>query len=140
MEGPGKKPITKEWALITPKNNTEKLQKRDKRNKNEFTTPDQPITTANCFTLLSNPEKDNTESTEFQNYGEQAQLHKIHKSMKQQTTGQKIPTIVNGRTQYTDNGKLPTSNNNKNFQTPTTNQVNKLRILKVLQTCISETA
>ena len=126
-EGPGKKPITKEWALITPKDNTGKLQKRDKRDKNGFTTSDQPITTANRFTLLSNLEKDNTESTESQNHGEQAQMHKTHKSTKQQTTGQRIPTIVNGQTQYTDNGKLPSSNNKNNFQTPTTNRVNKLK-------------
>ena len=54
-------------------------------------------------------------------------MHKIHKSTKQQTTGQKIPTIVNGQTQYTDNGKLPASNNKNNFQTPTTNRVNRLK-------------
>ena len=126
-EGPGKKPITKEWALITPKNNTEKPQAHDKRNKNKFSTSDQPITTANRFTLLSNLEVDNTESTEFQNHGEQAQIHTIHRSTKQQTTSQKIPTIVNGQVQYTDNGKLPTSNNKNNFQTPTTNRVNKLK-------------
>ena len=54
-------------------------------------------------------------------------MYKIHKSTKQQTTGQKIPVIVNGQTQYTDNGKLPTSNNKNNLQTPTTNRVNKLK-------------
>ena len=127
MGGPGKKPITKEWALITSKNITEKLQKCDTRNKNEFTTSDQSITTANRFTLLSNLEKDNMESTESQKHGKLAQMHKTHKSTKQQTTGQRIPTIVNGQTQYTDNGKLPASNNKNNFQTPTTNQVNKLK-------------
>jgi len=52
-QGPGNKPITKEWALITPKNNTEKLQTCDKQNKNKFTIPNQPISTANRFTLLS---------------------------------------------------------------------------------------
>ena len=52
-EGPGNKPITKEWALITPKNNTEKLQTSDKENKNKFTITSQPISTANRFTLLS---------------------------------------------------------------------------------------
>jgi cobyrinic acid a,c-diamide synthase len=127
MEGPGKKPITKEWALITLKNNTEKLQTRDKRNKNKITAADQPITIANRFTLLSNLEEDNTEPTVFQNHVEHAQMHEIHKSTKQQTTGRKIPTIVNGQTQYTDKGKLPTSNNKNNFQTPTTNRVNKLK-------------
>ena len=45
-EGPDKKPITNEWALISPKNNNEKLQTSDKRKKREFTTSDQPITTA----------------------------------------------------------------------------------------------
>ena len=35
-EGPGNKPITKEWVLITPKNNTEKLQTSDKQNKKEM--------------------------------------------------------------------------------------------------------
>jgi len=93
-EGFGKKPITKEWALITSKNNTEKPQVHDKRNNNKFPTFDQPITTANPFTVLSNLEEDNTESTEFKNHGERAQIHKIHKSTKQQGTGQKIPTIV----------------------------------------------
>ena len=53
-------------------------------------------------------------------------MHKIYKSTKLQTTGQKIPTIVNGQTQYTDNVKLPTNKNKNNFQTPTTNRVNKL--------------
>jgi len=77
--------------------------------------------------LLSNLEKDNTEATKSQNHGGQAQMYKIHKSTKQQTTGQKIPVIVNGQTQYTDNGKLPTSNNKNNLQTPTTNRVNKLK-------------
>jgi len=126
-EGPDKKPITKEWALIFPKNNTEKLQTSDKRKKNEFTTSNQPITTANRFTLLANLEEDNTEFTEFQNYSEQTQMHKIYKSTKQQTTGQKIPTLVNGQTQHTDNVKLPTSNNKNNFQTQKTNRVNKLK-------------
>ena len=65
------------------KNNTEKPQTHDKRNKNKFTTFEQPITTENRFTLLSNLEEDNTESTLFQNQGEQAQIHKIHKSTKQ---------------------------------------------------------
>jgi UDP-N-acetyl-D-mannosaminuronic acid transferase (WecB/TagA/CpsF family) len=64
------------------------------------------------------------ESTESQNHGERAQMHKIHKSTKQQT-GQKIPTIVNGQTQYTDNGKPLASNIKNNFQTPITNRVNK---------------
>ena len=104
-KGPGKKQITKEWALITPKNNTEKPRAHDKRNKNKFTTFNQPITTTNRFILLSNLEEDNTESTEFQNQEQHAQIHKIHKSMKQQTTGQTIPTIVNGQAQYTVNGK-----------------------------------
>jgi len=125
-EGPSNKPITKEWALITPKNNTEKLQTSDKRNKNKFTIPSQPISTANRSTLLSNLKEDNTVATKSQNHGGQAQMYRIHKSTKQQTTGQKIPIIVNGQTQYTDNRKLPTSNNKNNFQTPFTNRVNKL--------------
>jgi hypothetical protein len=41
-EGPGKQPTTKEWALITSKNHTEKPQKRDKRSKNELTSPASP--------------------------------------------------------------------------------------------------
>jgi hypothetical protein len=88
---------------------------------------DQPITTANHFTPLYNLEEDNTESNGYQNHEEQAQMHKIHKSTKQQTIGLKIPTIVNGQAQYTDNGKLLTSNNKSNLQTPTTNWVNKLK-------------
>jgi hypothetical protein len=124
-EGPGRKPITKEWALITTKNNTEKPQMHDKRNKNKITTTDQPITTANRFTPLYNLEEDNTESNGYQNHEEQAQMHKIHKSMKQQAIGLKIPTIVNGHAQYTDNGKLLKSNNKSNHQIPTTNWVNK---------------
>jgi hypothetical protein len=114
-------------GLNISKNNTEKLQTSDKQKKNEFTTFNQPITTVNRFTLLANLEEDNMESTEFQNHGEQTQMHKIYKSTKLQTTGQKIPTIVNGQTQYTDNVKLPTSNNKNNLQTPTTNRVNKLK-------------
>jgi len=35
------------------KNNTENIQTSDKRNKNKFTIPSQPISTANRFTLLS---------------------------------------------------------------------------------------
>ena len=114
-------------GLNNSKNNTEKLQTRNKRNKNKFTTPDQPLTTANRFNLLSDLEEHNTEATKFQNHGGQAQMYKIHKSMKQQTTGPKIPIIVNGQTQYTDNGKLPTNNNKNNFQIPTTKQISKLR-------------
>jgi hypothetical protein len=78
VKGPDKKPITKEWALISPKNNNEKLQTSDKRTKREFTTSDQPITTANRFTPMANLEEDNTESTEFQNHGEQTQMHKTN--------------------------------------------------------------
>jgi len=103
----------------------EKPQTHDKRNKNKFTTSDQPITTANRFTLLYNLKEDIMESTEFPNHGEQAQMHKTYKSTKQQITGQIIPTILNGQVQYTNNGKLPISNNNKNFQSLTTIQVNK---------------
>jgi len=99
---------------------------RDKQNKNKVITLDQPITTANRFNLLSNLEEDNTESTKFQNHGGQAQMYKIHKTTKQQT-GQKIQIIVNGQTQYTDNGKLPTSSNKNNFQTPATIWVNKFK-------------
>ena len=84
-------------------------------------------TTANRFTPLYNLEEDTTESNGYQNHEEQAQMHEIHKSTKQQTIGLKIPTIVNGQVQYTDNGKLPTSNNKNNRQTPTTNWVNKLK-------------
>jgi hypothetical protein len=64
------------------------------------------------------------QSTESQNHGERAQMHKIHKSTKQQT-GQKIPTIVNGQTLYTDIGKLLASNIKNNFQTPITNRVHR---------------
>jgi len=126
-EGPGKTPITKEWALITPKINTKKPQMHDERNKNKITTTDQPITPANHFTPLYNLEEDTTESNGYQNHEDQAQMHKIHKSTKQQTIGLKIPSTVNGQLQYTDNGKLLTSNNKNNRQTPTTNWVNKLK-------------
>jgi hypothetical protein len=102
-EGPGKKPVTKEWALRTQKNNTENPQTHYRRNKNKITTTDQPITTANRFTPLCNLEEDDTESNGYQNHDEQAQMHRIHKSMKQQTIGLKIPTRVNGQVQYTDN-------------------------------------
>jgi hypothetical protein len=54
-------------------------------------------------------------------------MHKIYKSTKLQTTGQKIPTILNGQTQDTDNVKLTTSNKKNNLQTQTTNRVNKLK-------------
>jgi hypothetical protein len=126
-QGPGKTPMTKEWALITPKTNTKKPQTHDGRNKNKITTTDQPITTAIRFTSLYNLEEDTSESNGYQNHKEQTQMHKIHKSKKQQTIGLKIPTIVNGKVQYIDNGKLLTRNNKNNRQTPTTNWVNKLK-------------
>jgi len=75
--------------------------------------------------LLSNLKEDNTVATKSQNHGGQAQMYGIHKSTKQQT-GQKIPITVNGQTKYTENRKLPRSNNKNNFQTPFTNRVNKL--------------
>jgi hypothetical protein len=49
---------------------------------------DQPITNANRFTLLTNLEGDDMETTESQYHGEQTQTHKIHKSTKQNTTDQ----------------------------------------------------
>jgi len=99
----------------------ENSQTHDKRNKNKFTTSDQPITTANRFTLPYNLKEDIKESTEFPNHEEQAQMQKTYKSTKQQITGQIIPTILNGQVQYTNNGKLPISNNKNNFQSLTTN-------------------
>jgi hypothetical protein len=102
-EGPGKIPITKEWALITPKINTKKPQTHNERNKNKITTTDQPITTANLFTPLHNLEEDTTKSNGHQNHEEQDQMQKFHKSTKQQTIGLKIPAVVNGQVQYTDN-------------------------------------
>jgi hypothetical protein len=103
----------------------EKPKTHDKRNKNKFTTSDQPITTANRCTLLYNLKEDIKESTEFPNHEEQAQIHKTYRSTKQQITGQIIPTILNGQVQYTNNGKLPISNNKNNFQSLTINRVNK---------------
>jgi hypothetical protein len=65
-------------AFNNSKNQHKKPQMHNERNKNKITTTDQPITTANRFTLLHNLEEDTTtKSNGHQNHKEQDQMHKF---------------------------------------------------------------
>jgi hypothetical protein len=139
IEGSDKRLITKDWTIITSKNNTKKRRRSDKRNnkqnKTEPIPPDQAIITSNRYTPLYSLEEDNTStsttSTESQNRDEQAQIYRTEKPTNQQIEGQKIPIILNGQVQYINKRKLPASiiKNNPKNSTQITKRQHKVVVL-----------
>ena len=70
-----------------------------------------PIITSNRFTMLHNLKEYEGERNEQQTQDEQVRTYVTHKPTRRRTSGQIIPTIVNGIAQHTGNRKLFTNKN-----------------------------
>ena len=119
---------TKEWTLVSSKNNS---IKPNKNNECEFISPNQPIMTTIRFTLLSNLQTNDEDSSGTQEREKQISTQSMNGTTNQHRIGMKIPTIVGGKIKDSGNPKT-TPTKKKTACTPGTsinNKEHKVRIL-----------
>jgi hypothetical protein len=104
-------PTAETWNWIYAKTNSNKQRTNDRSNMINITSSKYPITTSNRFTTLHNLKEYDGERNEHQTQDGQVRMYVTHKSTRRRTSGQIIPTIVNGIAQHTGNRKLFTSKN-----------------------------
>jgi hypothetical protein len=127
-EGFGKQGNTREWTSVTSKYRIVKPNKRDIYG----TATSAPlIMTTNWFTLLSNLEANNVVSSGVEEQSERISKQIMHKTMKQNRIGIKIPTVVNGRIMYNDD-RRPSAAKKRTTQVFGTNFNNKEHKVKIV--------
>jgi hypothetical protein len=99
------------WNGVYVKTNSKKQKTKDRSNAINNTGLNYPIITSNRFTMLHNLKEYEGERDEQQTQDEQVRTYVTHKATGRRTSGQIIPTIVNGIAQYTGNRKLFTNKN-----------------------------
>ena len=94
------------WNWIYAKTNSKKQKTNDRNSMSNITSSNYPIITSKRFTSLHNLKEYDGERNEYQTQDEQVRMYVAHKATRRRTSGQIIPTIVNGIAQYTGNRKL----------------------------------
>jgi len=107
----GKNQTAETVNWISAKANLKKQKMNDRSNKNNITSSNYPILTSNRFTILHNLNEYDGERNGHQTQEEQVCIYGTHKSTRRRTSGQIIPTIVNGIAQHTGKRKLFASKN-----------------------------